>query len=226
VSGIVQVVVAIPAHDEEALLPACLDAVRTAADAVDMPVEVIVALDSCRDRSADVVAARPWANAVALDAGNVGAARAAATDDALRRADWPVAEQVWIATTDADSTVPEHWLTSQVALADAGWDLVVGTVEVRDWSERSPRVRRKWTERYFAVDHHPHVHGANLGVRASAYVEVGGWPAVALNEDVALVAALAGRRIARSAAHPVATSARRNPRAVGGFGDSLNALAG
>jgi glycosyltransferase involved in cell wall biosynthesis len=219
-------VVVIPAHDEEALLPACLDSVRTAIDAVDLPVQVIVALDKCQDRSADVVAACPWADAVILDAGNVGAARAAATDSALRRATSRAAERVWIATTDADSTVPAHWLTSQVALADAGWDLVVGTVDVQDWSEQPSHVQQEWSQQYIAADNHPHIHGANLGVRASAYLEAGGWPAVAVNEDVALVAALAGRRVARSAAHPVMTSARRDPRARGGFGDALNALAG
>ena len=37
-------------------------------------------------------------------------------------------ERTWVASTDADSVVPAHWLTSQLAAADAGADLVLGTV--------------------------------------------------------------------------------------------------
>ncbi|HWA67765.1 MAG TPA: glycosyltransferase [Mycobacteriales bacterium] len=221
-----KVAVVIPAHDEESLLPACLDAVRLAIECVDVPVEVVVALDDCRDASASVVAVRPWAATVELSARNVGAARAAATAYALGVTARSVAERIWIATTDADTVVPAHWLASQLALADAGYDLVIGTVDVDDWSAHPPHTGPRWRATYTPADHHPHVHGANLGVRASAYLEVGGWPTVAVDEDVSLVAALTGRRIARSAAHPVITSARTDARARGGFGDTLVALAG
>jgi cellulose synthase/poly-beta-1,6-N-acetylglucosamine synthase-like glycosyltransferase len=225
-SAIARIAVVVPAHDEERLLPACLDAVRVAVQAVDVPVDVVVALDDCGDGSAQVVAERPWSSAVTLAAHSVGEARAAATDAALRRAAPLPGDQIWIATTDADTLVPADWLVSQLALANDGFDLVVGTVAVEDWSGHPTYVRRRWSAGYDSRDHHPHVHGANLGVRASAYLEVGGWPAVAVNEDVSLVAALAGRRIARTAAHPVVTSARTDPRARGGFGDTLVALAG
>ena len=39
------------------------------------------------------------------------------------------------------------------------------------------------------VNQHPHVHGANLGFRASAYLRAGGFPALPTAEDHALVAA-------------------------------------
>ncbi|RYY84013.1 MAG: glycosyltransferase family 2 protein, partial [Comamonadaceae bacterium] len=73
---------------------------------------------------------------------------------------------------------------------------------------------------------HRHVHGANLGVSATAYRRAGGFPALACSEDVALVEALKamGANIAWSAAPRVSTSARANARARGGFGDTLLAV--
>ncbi len=75
---------------------------------------------------------------------------------------------------------------------------------------------------------HPHVHGANLGVRGDAYLAVGGFPPLAVSEDAALVGALAlaGRTVLRTPSCPVVTSARRHPRAPGGFGTDLDQLAG
>jgi hypothetical protein len=83
-----------------------------------------------------------------------------------------------------------------------------------------------WAQDYHAVEHHPHVHGANLGFTAAAYVDCGGWPPDAADEDVAIVAALSDRRLIRTATLPVTTSARRDARATGGFGDTLRDLAG
>ena len=83
--------VVVPAHDEEELLPACLDAIGRAADAVpEVDVEVVVALDACGDRSAEAVAAVPGVHAVTVTARNVGRARAAAVAvAALARLDVP-----------------------------------------------------------------------------------------------------------------------------------------
>ena len=57
------VAVVIPARDEEALLPACLDSVADAvhvlgAEHPEIRTRVFVVLDACRDRSAQVVAER------------------------------------------------------------------------------------------------------------------------------------------------------------------------
>jgi hypothetical protein len=74
---------------------------------------------------------------------------------------------------------------------------------------------------------HPHVHGANLGVRGSAYLDVGGFPPVAADEDRALVAALvrSGAVVLRTPAGPVLTSARRVARARAGLGRDMRLLA-
>ena len=219
--------VVVPARDEEDLLPHCLDALELAIRAVPpVPVWTVVVLDSCIDGSADVVAARPWVTAVHIDACNVGRARRAGTEEVLRRYNGLAPDSVWIATTDADSSVPAGWLSGQLALAADGWEAVIGTVSVADWSGHDPRVARRWGESYRAVEHHSHVHGANLGFTAAAYLEAGGWPALPAHEDVALLNRLKSRRIVATATLPVVTSARRDPRAAGGFGDALSGLAG
>lgn len=223
--------VVVPARDEERLLPACLESLAKAAchpALAGVGVEVVCVLDGCTDGSAAAVADAGVA-AVVVDVGNVGAARAAGFEAVLRRLDGYPADQVWLATTDADSTVPRDWLARQLRSAADGADLVVGTVRVADWSGHPARVLRRFAELYGADESgpHRHVHGANLGLRASAYEQVGGVPQLALAEDHALVDAFVAHRlpIVRTRDIPVTTSARRTARARGGFADLLLALA-
>ena len=51
-AGIEAVGVVVPAHNEEALLPACLAALRQVAGGVGMPVSVLVVADTCTDGTA------------------------------------------------------------------------------------------------------------------------------------------------------------------------------
>ena len=130
----------------------------------------------------------------------------------------------WLACTDADSRVPLHWLSAQLACAA---EVVCGTVHVDRWEAwQTPAMRALYRSRYNAQDGHRHVHGANLGISAEAYRRVGGFQPLAAHEDVQLVRALeaSGARIAWSAGHSVATSARRDCRAREGFGDYLVGL--
>ena len=223
--------VIVPARDEERLLPACLASIAAAAAHPDLrgiAVHVVCVLDRCRDASA-LVAAPAAVPTLVVDLGNVGAARAAGMEAVLAVAGASPLERVWLATTDADSTVPRDWLARQLQMAEAGADVVVGTVRVSDWSGHPPRVLRRFAALYGGDEHgpHGHVHGANLGLRASAYRQVGGVPALALAEDHALVAACeaAALPIVRTREIPVTTSARRTARARGGFGDLLIGLA-
>jgi glycosyltransferase involved in cell wall biosynthesis len=218
--------VVVPARNEELLLPACLDALRVAVEALtDVAVHVVVVLDSCVDASAAVVAAYPWVQAIETGEGNVGSARARGVTRILEQSAGTPTERIWLATTDADSQVPSDWLTGQLAFARQGWEVVVGTVAVDDWSGHPSDTAPRWLASYRHVEHHPHVHGANLGCSAAAYLDAGGWSPLASEEDVALLAALAHRRVIRTATLPVVTSSRRDPRAVGGFGDTLRDLA-
>lgn len=219
--------VVVPVHDEQELLPTCLSALHVAAEAVGLPVEILVVLDACTDASEQVVAASVRSSmrlsSMVVDGHNVGLARGAGLD---RLAASGSPDTTWLATTDADTLVPADWLTRQVELADAGTDAVLGTVQVHDWRGHPAATRLAFARSYLSADGHPHVHGANLGVRASAYRAAGGIPALGLAEDHALVGGLVERgcRIARVGSIPVVTSARRDVRARGGFGDYLRSL--
>ncbi|WP_329579322.1 glycosyltransferase [Kitasatospora sp. NBC_01250] len=225
----------VPARDEEELLGDCLDALHRAIRhprVRDLPSRVIVVADACTDGTA-AIARGHGAELLELTAGNVGAARAAGSDRALDStlASWPglTLDSVWLAHTDADSRVPADWLAHQLAHAARGWHAVVGTVRVADWTghpEGAAAAFRRHYQRKWTADGHRHVHGANLAVRADAYRAAGGFRPLPAGEDSALVTALeaAGHRIQRTARSPVTTSARRNPRARGGFGDFLRDL--
>jgi glycosyltransferase involved in cell wall biosynthesis len=219
--------VIIPAHNEQDLLPACLASLRRAARALrGTPAHLVVVADACRDGTARA-ARRGGAAVISLSARSVGAARAAGAHEILRRTRHLDPADIWLATTDADTLVPPSWLRQQVHYASQGWDAVAGTIRVTDWTGLHPRAVSRFREHYDSgPGHHPHVHGANLSFRASAYLAAGGFPAVPTAEDHALVAALAasGGRVLRTGALPVITSARRDPRAPDGFGDYLAGL--
>lgn len=211
--------VLVPAHNEEALVGDCLRSIQHAARHPALegePVEILVALDSCSDGTAAICHAL-GVRTVALEARCVGQARRAAADLLLQSG------ARWLASTDADSRVPPDWLAAQLA---CGADVFCGTVRVSDWLDFAPRVRAAFLAGEHYEDGHPHVHGANFGLRADAYRAVGGFPALAAHEDHGLLHALErhGYAIARHAHPAVTTSARRDARARHGFGDYLLAI--
>lgn len=179
-------------------------------------VEIIVALDDCRDRTG-LLARGLGARTLDLSARNVGLARRAGASLAL------TSGARWLAFTDADSVVAPDWLAAQLAL-DA--DAVCGTVAVEDWGAYGDRMNRHFDLTYTDADGHSHIHGANLGVSAQAYADAGGFAGLHTGEDVALVEALRARsaRIAWSRAPRVVTSVRPNFKAPGGFGATLKRI--
>jgi glycosyltransferase involved in cell wall biosynthesis len=219
--------IVVPAHNEEALLPACLAALRRAGRQTSVPVRVLVAADSCTDRTA-AVARACGALVVRLRARNVGAARAAGMRELLGLTAGLDPAAMWLATTDADTVVPPGWMQRQLAHADQGWDVVLGTVTVADWSEHPPHVPAAFAARYGSRDRsHPHIHGANIGIRASAYLAAGGFRSLRTAEDHALLAAVAeaGCSVLHAGDLTVQTSARRHARAPHGFSHLLRTLA-
>lgn len=217
--------VVVPAHDERALLPGCLAALRVAARhpaLAGIEVHVVPVLDDCSDDTGEVAP-----GALEVRAGNVGIARAAGFAEVLAREAGRPPGQLWLATTDADSTVPPDWLAEQLRLAAAGVEVVAGTVRVADWSEQPAAVRRTFGTTYGRPGAgHTHVHGANLGLSAAAYLDAGGLPPLALAEDAALMGALRARarQVVSTGRIPVVTSARRESRTAGGFADHLRGL--
>jgi len=210
------IAVVIPAHDEADLVGACVSSVQAAGKAPELQGEavvVVVVTDSCSDGTADIVEAL-GATAIAVNFRNVGKARAAGAAKALD------AGARWLAFTDADTVVAPSWLVAQLRQQA---DAVCGTVAVEDWHDYGERMRNHYARSYTDRDGHRHIHGANLGVCAEAYLRAGGFQPLQSSEDVALVNALiaSGAQVAWSASPRVVTSARRNFRAPDGFGATL-----
>jgi glycosyltransferase involved in cell wall biosynthesis len=219
--------VVVPAHNEEALLPACLAALRRTVGVVRIPVHIVVVADTCSDRTA-AVARACGAQVISIGARNVGAARAAGMTEVLRKTAARDPAAVWLSTTDADTVVPPGWLRRQLRYAERGWDVVLGTVAVADWDEHPPHVPAAFEALYEdGGGPHPHVHGANLGIRASAYLAAGGFRPLRTAEDHALLAAAAeaGCPVVQAGDITVRTSGRRQARAPLGFSYLLRTLA-
>ena len=229
------VVVVVPVHDEAERIGACLASIRAAAlhpALRAVTVHLVVVLDTCSDDSLQQTVAhlhpvRDRALRVALR--NVGAARAEGVLHGLEATGRP-ADRVWVATTDADTIVPGDWLAVHLDAAVSGSAAVAGVIRVADWEQHPTTVR----DRYLALlrsrtrpdGRHTHVYGANLGVLASAYLAVGGFPLVGRGEDVGLWRRLqaGGHRSLATQTSWVTTSARTDPRALGGLGDLLLAM--
>ncbi|WP_344223665.1 glycosyltransferase family A protein [Kocuria atrinae] len=232
-----RIAVVIPACNEEERVARCIESVAGAARTLvraepETTVDVILAADSCTDRT--VAATREawaapssrgleqWADLTVLegDWASAGGARQAAANHALRLgADW-------IASTDADTAVPQNWLSYQVERSLAGVDAVLGTVEP-DPADCPEQVFRLWHLEHDLTEGHPYIHAANMGVRAGAFQAAGGFPNVECSEDEAVVGALRahGARVESTDRIRAITSGRLRGRAALGFAYHLRNLA-
>lgn len=221
--------VVIPARDERDSIGRCIGSILSAharcARAADL--WIVVAADACSDDTAAVARAAigEHGQVIECNARSPGTARrwgALAVLEHFRSVD---RARVWIANTDADTVVPRNWLQRQLQHADEGATAVAGIVELDD----SGGLRQDLVDVYRSTyligsdGAHGHVHGANLGVRADAYVDVGGFSHLKVAEDHCLWGRLRQRgwRIRSCAKTVVTTSARLQGRAVGGFADTL-----
>ena len=235
--AITHVAVVIPAHNEEGLIEGCVASVRRALEDPSLgglARQIVVVADGCTDRTTE----RTWralrnrsdSPGVILAVGfrSAGRARAAGVAEALRR--WPAATatSVWLANTDADTTVPADWAARQIRAEQLGYAAVAGIVDAHAFPGHPRFTARRFRETYVVPDDgpHPHVHGCNIGVRADAYLDVGGWPPLDLAEDHGLWNALRARGWACRSDRwlEVITSGRRAGRAPGGFADTLAGL--
>ncbi|MEW1943592.1 glycosyltransferase [Pseudarthrobacter sp. NPDC080037] len=238
-----QLAVVIPAHNEEQHLERALTAVRAAVERASfhlpgVDVQVVVVLDSCTDRSPSIAggfaAGNPAWAVLPVGFRSVGRSRRAGVDAALAKAGRALRTAgaagpmgaVWVANSDADSCVHEDWLVRQLDLAAKGADLVLGTVQP-DGQGMHHQLVARWHARHAWIEDHPHVYGANLGVRASSYLAAGGFPAVEFDEDRALVDRLrsSGAAIVATDTTRVLTSGRTAGRAPRGFAAYLLGLA-
>lgn len=213
-------VVVVPAHNEEELLASCLASLEIAtlaARGVVERIEVVVVLDACTDGSGEIARAA-GVRVVETDARSVGVARAAGVAAGLGELVDVGHRHVWTAHTDADSSVPPHWLTHQLALARRGAHAVVGTVRP-NFDDLSPEQTEAWWATHTPGTANGHVHGANLGLRADVLLRAGGFPGIPAHEDVRLMDRVrsAGARVVASDAAWVRTSGRAQGRAPEGY---------
>jgi len=218
--------VVVPAHNEEDHLGRCLEALLTATRRAGVPVGIVVVLDDCTDGTAAVCRRFPVA-AVRIEARSVGRARHAGAMAVLAGEADPTT--VWLANTDADTVIPPHWLADQVRLADRGADAVAGIVALPRPTGHpvAAAFDAHYRRRLGPGDAHRHVHGANLGVRASAYLRVGGFAPLRAHEDRQLLAQLEAEpavSVVRSRSLAVETSDRLSGRCREGFAATLLAL--
>lgn len=222
------VAVLIPARDEEILLPRCLKSVVEACTLLPLSVtvDIVVVCDSSTDftfRIAEEMLSERGA-VVTTETGVVGQARALAAQVALQRYSGQT-RRCWLANTDADCCVPQSWLLDQLLLAEQGIETIAGVVDVDSFEEHETGTELRFRNKYIIHPDgsHPHVHGANLGVRADVYLRSGGWKGLATAEDHDL-----WDRLIETAAHRISTatvkvltSGRRTGRAPHGFADAL-----
>ena len=220
--------VIIPACNEEATIGACIDSVLSALRKARIDNHwIVVVADSCTDETVKrAEMALGSAGEVAIvELKSAGAARRAGAGKVLARLADIDPSRVWLANTDADTTVSEDWIRIQLRFADEGVAGVAGIVKLA--ADGCPAAEQIYESTYLTHPQgtHSHVHGANLSVRADAYKDVGGWSTVALAEDHCLWSRLRNRgwRISSPVSSVVTTSARLEGRAKGGFADTLRA---
>lgn len=223
--------VLIPACNEEELLARCLNSILNAKS--ELPpyctADIVLAVNASTDQTIRLGRALLGTKGLVLDLNepNVGHARKMAANAALQRYKGPL-DRCWLANTDADCEVPINWLLYQLIVANSDVQGIAGIVKVDSFCEHEITVSSKFLESYLINPDgtHPHVHGANLGVRADAYKRVGGWKELTTAEDHDLWNRMTSFNIPKisDANLFVYTSGRRNGRAPHGFADTLTAF--
>jgi len=224
-SSIDAVAIAIPVNNEASLLPDCIAGILASIGTARrrrprVQIAVSFALDRCSDDSAKIIRSAGF-DAVPSILPGVGATRAAGVAEAMRALDGYADHRVLIASTDADSVVPENWIVHLIDLAKSGADVIVGPVRPSE-SDLDARRLRAWELTHLDGEAHGHVHGANLGVRANFYRAVGGFAPALEHEDVDLVRNVValGSRL-RVSDLSVTTSGRLQGRTAGGYAGYL-----
>ena len=224
------VCILIPARDEEELLPRCLASIEAARQILpsNVTTDLIVAVDSSVDGTLEIARhnTRPDDLIFSTGLGVVGGVRRMAARLALERYGGNP-ERCWLANTDADCVVPKTWLLDQWKLAATGVEAVAGTIDVDCFAEHEPIVEGRFRATYLIRPDRSltHVHAANVGIRADAYLRAGGWNEMATGEDGDLwrrLCEIKAKRIATSRIE-VLTSGRRIGRAPNGFAEALAA---
>jgi len=220
--------IVVPARNEQKRIGRCLRSVLASVDEARVTRSfIVVVADRCDDNTAaiarDVLGSR--GRVIEADEGSAGASRRDGAEALLRELRDVPRQRLWLANTDADSYVPVDWIARQLDFAERGATAVAGIVDVDSFGHYGEQGREAFRRHYVlhADGTHPHVHGANMGVRADVYLDAGGWLDVAVGEDHCLWRRVRERgwRVESSTASIVMTSGRLRGRAAGGFADTL-----
>jgi hypothetical protein len=221
------------------VLDRCTDATadRVAEVLADWPhavtlsvVDGVVALPAHHvERGSGVVALPRDAPLAGQPGSGVGALRDLGMRHVLHRLRAHPPADTWLLSTDADTTVPVDWVRAHLRFAAEGAHGVAGLADLAGTENLAADA---WLRYRAIVDHglhgdtHRHVYGANLGVRADAYLAVGGFPRDGAGEDHGLWRRLhaAGYALAQPIGIRVRTSARLRGRADDGLADLLRTL--
>ena len=222
------VAVIIPARNEGSSIACCIESIiSSAAYRPLVGFWIVVVADSCNDNTVKQArnALGCCGEVVTCTVGSPGTARRVGAAAALSHFSDVDPNQLWLANTDADTCVPREWLANHLSFADQGIAAVAGIVKIDAVPGHSDDLARAIMIDYAIANDgsHNHVHGANLGVRADAYLDAGGWSHLTVSEDHCLWRRLGlrGWAIAASAHSIVVTSGRLQGRAQGGFADLL-----
>jgi glycosyltransferase involved in cell wall biosynthesis len=227
VTNVQHVCVIVPARDEAELIERCLDAMVYARDRAletfgsRVSFSIVVVADGCTDLTAELARSFEGVHVIETGRRGVGAARARGVAHAMGSTGLHP-RRLWLANTDADSEVGPDWLVDHVRNADAGADVRVGGVRPR-FDDLTAEQVRAWRALHRRNQAAGHVHGANLGVRASAYLVAGGFRSLDEHEDVDLVDRLraSGARFVIPGGIDVTTSGRIAGRTPGGYASYL-----
>ncbi len=221
--------VVIPARNEEATIAACIDSVLVAGETHRRRGDlwVVVVADTSSDHTASLArtAIGSCGEVIEATAGSAGAARRLGVAAVMKRFRGVEPQRIWLANTDADTCVCRDWIDVQLRLADQGVTGVAGIVRLEPGG--TPEMHEAFRQSYAIGEDgtHTHVHGANIAVRADAYLDIGGWTDRTVAEDHCLWRRLhrRGWRVTSPASSVVITSARLKGRAAGGFADTMKA---
>jgi cellulose synthase/poly-beta-1,6-N-acetylglucosamine synthase-like glycosyltransferase len=221
--------VVIPAQNEQATIAQCIQSVFAAAKHIGVrdALWIVVVADACTDATAEIArqSIGCYGQVITCAVKSAGTARKLGVNAALTHFYDVESHWIWLANTDADTCVPFDWIDIHLELANKGVVGVAGIVELAADGCQDAHTLYNKTYAIEPDGTHRHVHGANIAMRADAYLDVGGWRDLGLAEDHCLWGRLRSRgwRLSSPANSVVVTSARLQGRARGGFADTLRA---
>jgi len=221
--------VVIPARNEKDSILECLSSIVRALDAAPAVNSswIVVVADSCSDQTASLARRRLAGRGKVIECSvaSPGTARRLGAAEVLTHFASRRPSDVWIANTDADSRVGVDWISHHLQLASRGFCGVAGIVRVTSIEGHDETAVSEFLAGYSTYEDgtHPHVHGANLGIRADAYLDAGGWSDLTVAEDHCLWSRVRSRGwlTIASVGSVVFTSGRLHGRAMDGFADTL-----